>query len=364
MLPEEEEALQALPDSAKRKINEAASSVSTWQGHSFFYDEENCHAAWPQSRCSVPGFGDPTGPTLRTRRGTTRDRIGLLQAQFPDAELNSVPDLKRIQRFVKEHYAVPENVYSSLRKFLRHVPGLRPDARAFGEALPTHVRRAKRRMSSYEKKHWMPWSEVVGKVDALVARITKARPLRQIARETMVDALLLALYVYAEAPRRNEYRTMRTTDDGTSNYVDQRRKQFVFRQYKTAHAYGEQRVDIPARLMTVLRLHRKRCGRTAYLLGDRPWSTSTFSNRVRAASKLGARQVHRQPVPAQDVRDRPVLEAHGTHAKVERGRPQSAGDTAPGPRDRVQEHGEQPVATAPQLHQGGGPDRAEDEGQV
>ena len=176
-------------------------------------------------------------------------------------------------------------MYSSLRKFLRHVPGLRPDARAFGEALPTHVRRAKRRMSPYEKKHWMPWSEVVGKVDALVARITKATPLRQIARETMVDALLLALYVYAEAPRRNEYRTMRTTDDGTSNYVDWRRKQFVFRQYKTAHAYGEQRVDIPARLMTVLRLHRKRCGRTAYLLGDRPWSTSTFSNRVRAASK-------------------------------------------------------------------------------
>jgi hypothetical protein len=235
-------------------------------------------------------FAFPDGEDIAdTTWENHQDRFEKLRRTFPQLNLNRVEDLKTIQRFLVQEYQVPENVYSTLRKLLRHVPGLTPEARAFGENLPLNIRRY-RKLTDYEKKMWIPWADVVTKVDDFLVdmeHVATTQGVRAVPRKDMRDALLLSLYVYAEAPRRNDYRNMKTTkmDDGTSNYLDWPAKRFVFRDYKTAFHYGEQTFAIPPTLQRVLTLYRKRMGRQPYLFGDEPWSTSTFSNHVRAASK-------------------------------------------------------------------------------
>lgn len=101
-----------------------------------------------------------------------------------------------------------------------------------------------------EKANWIDWNAVLEKHKAMGSSL-----------KTWNDHLrymLLSLYVLAP-PRRNlDYLVMyvapkkRANMETSKNYLLLKENQFVFNRYKTGGAYGQQVLDIPADLRTVI----------------------------------------------------------------------------------------------------------------
>jgi len=111
--------------------------------------------------------------------------------------------------------------------------------------------------SDAQKENWLSWEEVESKMNemAAAAMATTGSSLSDLNK--LLDALVLALYVYVPPRRNKDYTDMvvvRKLEDAPtdSNVLDISKPQFVFRNYKTASTYGTQTTDVPKELMTLI----------------------------------------------------------------------------------------------------------------
>jgi len=115
--------------------------------------------------------------------------------------------------------------------------------------------------SDKQKENWMKWEEVENKFNELKSNLKLSKKPTEDQYNNLLDLVVLSLYVLM-APRRNkDYIDMviskDKTDDDNFNYLDLKKEQFIFNDYKTAKKFGKQIFDIPKDLMDVLKLYIK-----------------------------------------------------------------------------------------------------------
>jgi hypothetical protein len=125
--------------------------------------------------------------------------------------------------------------------------------------------------------------EAVAKIHADTIAKWKQNP----SLHNFTDAIIVSVFSGADElpPRRlADYTNLKLKNVGaTDNFYDARRKEFVFRQYKTASTYGEQRVAIPKSLQSIVTKYIKTFPENEFLLttdSGRPFSSSSLSQRV------------------------------------------------------------------------------------
>ncbi len=112
------------------------------------------------------------------------------------------------------------------------------------------------------------------------------------------DYIILSLYggFYIPPRRSKDYVNLKIKNiDHNENYID--KKEFVFNNYKTAKTYGEQRVEIPKELKTILNKWIK-VNPTDYLLFDssfKPLSNVKLNQRLNKlfGKKVGVNQMRK-----------------------------------------------------------------------
>jgi len=141
-----------------------------------------------------------------------------------------------------------------------------------------------------QNNNWMKWSEVQKKFDELVKKLKGSKNISEEGYDNYLDAVILGLYTLLP-PRRNvDYLLMKVSKDGKDldtkfNWLDMKKKQFIFNNYKTKKAFGQQILDVPAELMDLLKkyLKYKKEGE-GYLLvkfsGDRLKSDNAITRRL------------------------------------------------------------------------------------
>lgn len=108
-----------------------------------------------------------------------------------------------------------------------------------------------------QKNNWMTWADVENKFNELLNKLKGSKNISEEQYNNYLDAVILSLYVLIP-PRRNvDYLTMRVSKDGKMddkfNWLDLKKKQFVFNNYKTKKSFGQQIIDIPDKLMDLLK---------------------------------------------------------------------------------------------------------------
>jgi len=112
-----------------------------------------------------------------------------------------------------------------------------------------------------QKANWQDWDSVLAKFNELKSGLKLSRTLSQSQYDSLLDFVVLSLYVLIQ-PRRNlDYINMviskDKTDDNNFNYLDIKKGQFIFNDYKTSKKFGKQIIDIPDELMAILKTYIK-----------------------------------------------------------------------------------------------------------
>lgn len=111
-------------------------------------------------------------------------------------------------------------------------------------------------MTETENKNWMD----KGELDDVYNQVKNGY---KNSKQAFQNYLLLSLY-YLQSPRRNkDYQLLKIANkyqDGLSNefnYLDVKRKKFIFNNYKTAKKYNRQEVDINEELFSIIQSYIK-----------------------------------------------------------------------------------------------------------
>lgn len=120
--------------------------------------------------------------------------------------------------------------------------------------------------SNRQQKNWMSWDEIMKKRDDLETNIRqelKGLKFKDLDKRNHYNILLnmvvLSLYTLIP-PRRNDYATMEIIEDEKDatnenmNYLVLNAKKFIYNNYKTSAKFGKQEIDIPPKLMNVIKL--------------------------------------------------------------------------------------------------------------
>jgi len=115
--------------------------------------------------------------------------------------------------------------------------------------------------SEAQKDNWLEWKDVEAKFNELKSNLKISKNTTEPQFDNLLNVVILSLYVLIQ-PRRNQdylnmFITNENTEDKTKNYLDLKKEQFIFNDYKTAKKYGQQIIDIPKDLMTILKLYVK-----------------------------------------------------------------------------------------------------------
>jgi hypothetical protein len=108
-----------------------------------------------------------------------------------------------------------------------------------------------------QKENWLSWDEVEGKMQSLVKTAMEDGGKSVSSMNKLIDAVVLGLYVYMKPRRNKDYIDMVVVSNdkpglGDVNLLILNTKEFVFKNYKTASTYGEQRLKIPDELMAII----------------------------------------------------------------------------------------------------------------
>jgi len=111
-------------------------------------------------------------------------------------------------------------------------------------------------MTDTENKNWIKQDELESIYNDLKSKYKNDK-------QTFQNYLLLSLY-YLQAPRRNkDYQLLKITSkyqDGLSNefnYLDIKKRKFIFNNYKTAKKYNKQETDINDELFSIIQAYIK-----------------------------------------------------------------------------------------------------------
>jgi len=141
-----------------------------------------------------------------------------------------------------------------------------------------------------QNKNWIKWDDVTAKFDELKKLNKMPKNISETQYDNLLDTVILGLYVLL-APRRNkDYIMMKVSKDGKGlddkyNWLDMKKKQFIFNNYKTEKTYGQQIIDVPIGLIDIIKkyLKYKKDGE-GYLLvkfnGDRLISDNSLTRRL------------------------------------------------------------------------------------
>lgn len=129
-------------------------------------------------------------------------------------------------------------------------------------------------MTPKQEDNWEDFSEVKSifkKIkDASKPLFKSKSPLDKTQYETCLNFIILSLTTGTLfSPRRSLDWTemkVRNFDLETDNYIDFENRQFVFNKYKTSKKYGEQKIDIPSKLMKTLNRWVRLTPENEYLL--------------------------------------------------------------------------------------------------
>lgn len=144
--------------------------------------------------------------------------------------------------------------------------------------------------SDVQAKNWIKWDEVENKFNELNKNIKLSKNISESQYDNILDAVILGLYVLIPPRRNKDYLNMKISKDGKNlddkyNWLDMKKKQFIFNDYKTSGTYGKQIIDINDDLINLLKkyLKYKKDG-DGYLLvkfsGERLKSDNSITRRL------------------------------------------------------------------------------------
>lgn len=144
--------------------------------------------------------------------------------------------------------------------------------------------------SDVQAKNWIKWDEVENKFNELNKNIKLSKNISETQYDNILDAVILGLYVLIPPRRNKDYLNMKVSKDGKNlddkyNWLDMKKKQFIFNDYKTSGTYGKQIIDINDDLINLLKkyLKYKKDG-DGYLLvkfsGERLKSDNSITRRL------------------------------------------------------------------------------------
>jgi hypothetical protein len=122
--------------------------------------------------------------------------------------------------------------------------------------------------SETQKKNWLTWKEVNSKLEALLKQVDDFKTSKHISNsnyDTLLSAIILALYVYIPPRRNQDYqdlyfvKKLNEKNDTTRNYFNLAKNEFVFNKYKTAKTYGQQIINVSdnSELLELIKVYLK-----------------------------------------------------------------------------------------------------------
>lgn len=116
--------------------------------------------------------------------------------------------------------------------------------------------------SDTQKENWIKWDEVKAKFDELKSKNKMPKNISESQYDNLLDTVILGLYVLLPPRRNKDYLQMKVSKDGKGlddkyNWLDMKKNQFIFNNYKTEKTYGQQIIDVPAELMDILKKYNK-----------------------------------------------------------------------------------------------------------
>lgn len=116
----------------------------------------------------------------------------------------------------------------------------------------------KNEKSETQKKNWMSWDDIITVYDDLLKKLKKSKGDDRF--ENLLNFVVLSLYVLIPPRRNQDYLKMKITNkpEGVNdNFLDLKKKQFVFNVYKTSKKDGQVIINIPDNLFKVIKLYVK-----------------------------------------------------------------------------------------------------------
>lgn len=116
----------------------------------------------------------------------------------------------------------------------------------------------KNEKSETQKKNWMSWDDIITVYDDLLKKLKKSKGDDRF--ENLLNFVVLSLYVLIPPRRNQDYLRMKITNkpEGVNdNFLDLKKKQFVFNVYKTSKKDGQVIINIPDNLFKVIKLYVK-----------------------------------------------------------------------------------------------------------
>jgi integrase len=144
--------------------------------------------------------------------------------------------------------------------------------------------------SDVQKKNWIKWDEVTAKFEELKNNNKIPKNISETQYDNLLDTVILGVFVLSPPRRNKDYIMMKVSKDGKGlddkyNWLDMKKKQFIFNNYKTEKSYGQQIIDVPVGLIDIIKkyLKYKKEGE-GYLLvkfnGDRLISDNSLTRRL------------------------------------------------------------------------------------
>lgn len=143
-----------------------------------------------------------------------------------------------------------------------------------------------------QEKNWMKWNDVINKFVDMNSKLKKSYSnISESQYDNLLDTVILSLYVCLPPRRNKDYLLMKVSKDGKNmtdtkyNYLDMKKKQFIFNNFKTKKAFGQQIIDIPDVCYELLKKYLKyKKGDTDFLLvkfnGDELKSDNAITRRL------------------------------------------------------------------------------------
>jgi len=126
----------------------------------------------------------------------------------------------------------------------------------------------KQEKSQKEEKNWITTDQIKKKIKELDDKISKMDMESLDKNELDLIQQHLILNLYTEIPpMRNDYAQMKVSDKDlkNDNYINLKTKEIVLNKYKTAKTYGEKKIPIPPKILTLIKRWHK-LNNSQYLL--------------------------------------------------------------------------------------------------
>lgn len=150
----------------------------------------------------------------------------------------------------------------------------------------------KNEKTEQQEKNWMKWEDIINKFVDMNSKLKKSYSnISESQYDDLLDTVILSLYVCLPPRRNKDYLLMKVSKDGKNmtdtkyNYLDMKKKQFIFNNFKTKKAFGQQIIDIPDVCYNLLKKYLKyKKGDSDFLLvkfnGDELKSDNAITRRL------------------------------------------------------------------------------------